>query len=67
MSITTKKKVAAQPIEKLLKNNLLLSTDPGTIKESVCRLQELRDAYIAHDAEVGKNVLRLPGLKKKNK
>ncbi|AMM51783.1 hypothetical protein TH61_12180 [Rufibacter sp. DG15C] len=62
MSITAKKKVAAQPIEKLLKNNLLLSTDPTTIKESICRLQELRQAYIDH-AEAGKNVLRLPALK----
>ncbi|QHL89213.1 hypothetical protein GU926_17965 [Nibribacter ruber] len=64
MSITVKKKAAAQPIEKLLKNNMLLATDAYTIKQSVCRLQELRQAYIAH-AEAGENVLHLPARKKK--
>ena len=64
MSITVKKKVATQPIEKLLKDNLLLSADSSSIKASVSRLQELRTAYLTQ-AEAGKNVLHLPALKKK--
>lgn len=64
MSITAKKKAAMQPIEKLLKNNMLLATDPSTIKDAVCRLKELKQAYI-QQTEVGNNVLRLSALKKK--
>ncbi|GAA4302795.1 hypothetical protein [Nibribacter koreensis] len=64
MSITAKKKAAMQPIEKLLKNNMLLATDPSTIKDAVCRLKELKQAYI-QQTEVGNNVLRLSALNKK--
>ncbi|MBC3541042.1 hypothetical protein ACFSC6_17050 [Rufibacter sediminis] len=58
-----KKTVGGKPIEKLLKNSLLLPADNGSIKDSLARLQDLRQRYIQAPV-TGKNVLKLPALKK---
>lgn len=64
MNTAVKKKVDGKPIEKLLKNNSLLSSDSMTIKESLARLQMLRQAYM-QSSNAGKSVLTLPSLKEK--
>jgi hypothetical protein len=63
MNSSVNKLVAGHPIEKLLKDNLLLPVDKGYINDSLARLQDLRQRYIQTPL-TGKNVLRLPGLKK---
>ncbi|WP_181304034.1 hypothetical protein [Rufibacter sp. XAAS-G3-1] len=63
MNTSVKKAVAGKPIEKLLKNSLLLPVDAGSINDSLSRLQELRQTYIQAPVS-GKNVLKLPSLKK---
>ncbi|RNI21827.1 hypothetical protein EFB08_22030 [Rufibacter latericius] len=63
MNSSVKKAVPGKPIEKLLKNSLLLQADPTSINDSLARLQDLRQKYIQTPV-AGKNVLKLPALKK---
>ncbi len=53
-----------KPIEKMLKDNVLLPIDNSYINESLARLQDLRQMYI-QKPKTGKNVFKLPALKKK--
>ena len=62
MNSPVKKAVVGKPIEKLLKNSLLLPVDNGSINDSLARLQDLRQKYI-QTPQSGKNVLKLPRLK----
>ncbi|KAA3436873.1 hypothetical protein [Rufibacter hautae] len=63
MNSSVKKVVVGKPIEKILKNSQLLPVDNGSISDSLARLQDLRQKYIQTQGS-GKNVLRLPELKK---
>ncbi|GAB2532335.1 hypothetical protein [Rufibacter soli] len=64
MNTPVKKAVVGKPIEKLLKDNALLTVDNSSVNDSLARLQALRQSYIQAPA-AGKNVFRLPGLSNK--
>ncbi|MFB9864599.1 hypothetical protein EFA69_05220 [Rufibacter immobilis] len=64
MNSSVKKAVAGKPIEKLLKNSVLLPVDTGSINDALARLQDLRQQYIQAPQAKGKEVFKLPALKK---
>jgi hypothetical protein len=64
MNTPVKKAVVGKPIEKLLKDNALLTVDNSSVNDSLARLQALRQSYI-QTPTAGKNVFRLPGLSNK--
>ncbi|MBA9075850.1 MULTISPECIES: hypothetical protein [Rufibacter] len=66
MNVSVKKKVAGQPIEKLLKDSQLLPVDKTFVNASMAKLQALRQQYMqAPDA--GKSVFKLKQVPKKKK
>ncbi|WP_205499900.1 hypothetical protein [Rufibacter psychrotolerans] len=63
MNSSSKKAVVGKPIEKMLKNNVLLPVDNSAVNDSLARLKALRQMYI-QAPQTGKKVFKLPALKK---